>query len=74
MLLWCNVVVKESEVEVRLPKSKTDQLGREASVVVGANETVACPWRRLKAMRRLPGCPRADPVFMNANGRMVTRE
>jgi integrase len=74
VLLWCNVAVKGSEVEVLLPKSKTDQLGRDGPVVVAANGTVACPRRWLKAMRKLPGYPKAGPVFVNEKGKLVTRE
>ena len=73
-LIRSNMVVTKEQVQITLPRSKTDQQGCGAKVRVGATGGELCP---VNAMRNYMAVSRLDsslPVFTYSDGRFMTAQ
>ena len=73
-LIRSNMVVTKEQVQITLPRSKTDQQGRGAKVMVGVTGGELCP---VNAMRNYMAVSRLDsslPVFTYSDGRFMTAQ
>jgi hypothetical protein len=73
-LMAKHISVKPDAVELSMPRSKTDQLGLAPAHPIAKTNTLACPWRWVKEMRRLAVHSAGEgPAFVKVTGATVTR-
>lgn len=74
-LLWSDLTLGQSNLRIRIKRSKTDPFRQGHSLLMGASSSSVCPVLAMQKFRDVIGNPTpASPVFTFADGSFLTRE